>query len=223
MELDQWIRWALAADLPSSRAIGQHAVGRVLVALAVYANRDGIAWPSTYTLADDVSGLSRRDVRNALEALEASGVISKAGKAGRATRWHLNSTDEQAGNPADRQAGEWAGEQAGNQAGEQAGEWAGGSAGYPAPNRTEEKRSRRRSAIADEDNPARANRNAVPFSSEASAPRCQSDASASTGGWGGRWEGHAGFEEGEDPEPATTGGWGSGSTLGGWGSSYGNF
>jgi hypothetical protein len=129
MELDQWIKWALAADLPSNRSIGQHAVGRVLVALATYANRDGIAWPSTYTLADDVSGLSRRDIRNALEALDDAGVITKAGKAGRATRWRLNAPDEEAGDPAHRRAGE--------QAGQWAGEWAGKQAGYPAPNRTE--------------------------------------------------------------------------------------
>jgi hypothetical protein len=119
------IRWALGAQLPSTRAIGQHATGRVLVALATYANPEGIAWPSTYTLESDLSGLNRRDIRNALEALEQAGLIANVGRVGRSIRWRLS-----AGYPADVPQLEWAGESAG----EWAGEWAGESAGYPAPN-----------------------------------------------------------------------------------------
>jgi hypothetical protein len=134
-ELDDLIRWALAADLPSSKAIGRHAVGRVLVALVAYANRDGIAWPSTYTLEGDISGISRRDIRNALDLLEESGLIANVGKAGRSIRWKLSagypaqSDDAEPQEQAGEQAGEWAGQWAGTWAGEQAGT----SAGYPAP------------------------------------------------------------------------------------------
>lgn len=69
-------RWALAQDCPSSKAIGSHAVNRVLVALAQYANDKGECWPSRSTLTRDVSGMAQRDVQNALHLLEVSGIVS---------------------------------------------------------------------------------------------------------------------------------------------------
>lgn len=142
--------WALAAPLPDgSRAIGRHAIGRVLVALALHADGAGVCWPSAETIAREVSGLSRRDVRNALDALQAAGLIECDGGhgRGRVRRWRLLagypatvmpdqrrlSGEQLAGNPATSEGPNLAG----NMAGELAGDMAGELAGYPAPNRTE--------------------------------------------------------------------------------------
>ncbi|WP_341359070.1 helix-turn-helix domain-containing protein [Georgenia sp. M64] len=151
---DTLLAWALAADLPSTRQIGPHAVGRVLAALTLYADAQGIAWPSAQTLAGDVSGLSRRDVRNALDALAAAGLIAVAEAApGRVTRWRLcaphlagypatptdvagypatPTSEDLAGSPATHLAGDLAGDLAGYPATHLAGDLAGDLAGYPA-------------------------------------------------------------------------------------------
>jgi hypothetical protein len=127
-EVHDLVRWANASDLPSTRHIGRHAVGRVLLGLAVHADRNGDAWPSAQTLADQISGLSRWDVRNALDALESHGLIKRNGLRGRSIVWRL--AIDMAGFPATSGAGDVAGEVAGT------------SAGYPAPKRREVKRTR---------------------------------------------------------------------------------
>lgn len=89
MEVHDLVRWANAADAPSDRSIGRNAVARVLVQLAAHATADGDAWPSQRTLADEISGLARRDVQNALELLEQAELIKRNGNVGRATRYRL--------------------------------------------------------------------------------------------------------------------------------------
>ncbi|MFJ4173460.1 helix-turn-helix domain-containing protein [Microbacterium sp. NPDC089696] len=84
-------RWALAQDCPSTKAIGSHAVNRVLVALAQYANERGECWPSRSTLTRDLAGMAQRDVQNALHALETAGIVSAdQHQKGRVARRTLN-------------------------------------------------------------------------------------------------------------------------------------
>ena len=67
-----------------------------------YANRDQTAWPGAWTLADDVTGLHRRDVTNALEVLEMlNGLIAWDGKRGRAIVWRFVITDVDVSRPPD--------------------------------------------------------------------------------------------------------------------------
>ena len=135
-------RWALRVDLPRTPQVGPDRVGRVLVGLVQYADTDAEAWPSAERLSGDLSGLSRRDVRNALEALAASGLIAAVTtpQRGRSVRWRLN--HDLAGSPAKSSrlpdlnlAGSPATPATANLAGELAGELA----GSPATNRREEK------------------------------------------------------------------------------------
>jgi hypothetical protein len=136
---DDWMEWALSTPIPSRAvSIGQSSTRLILVALALHANAEGFAFPSAQTIADKINGMHRRDVRNALEVLEAGGVIARAGKVGRAVRWHLNSLDK-AGFPATSHSRDMAGYPANDVAGNMAGNVAGNLAGYPAPNRTEQK------------------------------------------------------------------------------------
>ena len=87
-------RWALLVPIKYPAGIGEHMVKLVLVAPTEYANRDQTAWPGARTLADDVSGLHRRDVTNALEVLEKlNGLIARDGKRGRAIVWRFVITD----------------------------------------------------------------------------------------------------------------------------------
>ena len=135
---DDWLWWALAVPLPEPpRTIGRHALRLVLVALAAHAGPDCLSWPAAQTLADAVAGLSRRDVRNALEVLEEGAIIARAGRKGRATCWRLGSFP--AGDNPSEVAGYPASTSARQLAGEVAGEVAGQVAGYPAANRTEQK------------------------------------------------------------------------------------
>lgn len=125
---DDLTRWALRVPLPSSRQVGSDRVGRVLVALVQYADGQGMAWPSADTLAADVSGLSRRDVRNALEALADAGLIvaTEPRGRGRVTPWRIvRPVDNEAGTPATIRDANLAGNVAGNVAGELAGNMAG--------------------------------------------------------------------------------------------------
>lgn len=123
---DDLTRWALGVPLPSTRQVGADRVGRVLVALVQYADAAGNAWPSADTLAADVSGVTRRDVRNALDALAAAGLIAatEPRSRGRVTRWQvvgLPPVENMAGIPAtpivEQLAGNMAGELAGDVAG----------------------------------------------------------------------------------------------------------
>jgi hypothetical protein len=134
--------WALRVPLPRSAQIGTDRVGRVLVALVQYADATGMAWPSADLLAADVSGITRRDARNALDLLAEAGLIRAAEerKRGRALRWRIladtaitdhlagipatsdrESEPEMAGVPASSPVPELAGELAGNMAGSLAG------------------------------------------------------------------------------------------------------
>lgn len=141
LEVHDLVRWANASDVPSTRQIGRHPVARVLVQLAAHANRECDAWPSAQTLADQISGLSRWDVRNALTVLETAGLIKRNGLRGRAVVWRL--VIDMAGMPATSDRVKPAGYPATSPAGDVAGEVAGDVAGYPATKRREVKRTPR--------------------------------------------------------------------------------
>ncbi|MGW9184829.1 helix-turn-helix domain-containing protein [Agromyces sp. NPDC055661] len=94
LSVDELTRWALATPLrkPEGDTKRQVSVDRqrlVLIALVGYADRDGRAFPSAQRLADDIAGMVRGDVQRALNGLEASNVIARDGKAGRAVRWRV--------------------------------------------------------------------------------------------------------------------------------------
>lgn len=123
---DELIWWALAAEIPPSRHIGADRARVVLITLVMHANANGVAWPAASTIAKAI-GLSRWDVRNAFDALEAAGLIERVAEhVSRSAAWHM------AGMPAIDMAGEVAGDVAG--------EVAGDVAGMPATNRREVKR-----------------------------------------------------------------------------------
>uniref|UniRef100_UPI0028E79051 helix-turn-helix domain-containing protein n=1 Tax=Microbacterium aurum TaxID=36805 RepID=UPI0028E79051 len=84
---DELTAWALRVPVVGTRQIGEASTKLVLIALCQYANADRAAWPSAQTLADDL-GSTRRDVRNALAALEAAGLIA-AVAGGRSKRWQI--------------------------------------------------------------------------------------------------------------------------------------
>ncbi|WP_395659146.1 helix-turn-helix domain-containing protein [Nocardioides sp.] len=104
-ETHDLVRWANAAEVRGTRQVGRHAVARVLVQLAVHADSSGIAWPSQETLASEISGVTRRDVRNALAVLESEGLILRVDRRGRAQAYLLAVTDR-AGYPANELAGD---------------------------------------------------------------------------------------------------------------------
>ena len=97
------VEWALSRSIPSSKHVGSDRSRCVLVALATHVSGDGLSWPSAQTLANEIDGLSRRDVRNAEDVLVAAGLISAIDRRrGRSIRWRLNI----AGLPASPHAGE---------------------------------------------------------------------------------------------------------------------
>jgi len=142
--------WALSVPIASTKQISSARARLVLLVLCDHVNNRGIAWPSVKTIAERLQELAPRDVRNAFDALEASGVISRAGNqaARQAVHWRI------AGYPAnptrDSPRSDYAGNIAGLFAGHYAGNIAGDYAGYPATNGIEEKGSAR----AREDAPA---------------------------------------------------------------------
>lgn len=132
--VDALTRWALRAPLPSSRQTGADRAGRVLVALVQYANSvSGLAWPSPQTLAADLGGMSRRDVRNALDLLADAGLIvaTESPRAGRPMRWAFAADIDLAGIPA-TSAPSRPVDNSPNLAGNLAGDLAGDLAGIPA-------------------------------------------------------------------------------------------
>ncbi|KAA9135741.1 helix-turn-helix domain-containing protein [Microbacterium caowuchunii] len=136
---DDLLWWALSTALPAGRSnVGTDRAIRVLVALALHADVDGIAWPSAQTLADRLPGLHRRDVRNALDALEGAGHISRVAGPDRrrSVTWRLNAPNL-AGIPAIPAPANVAGISATHVAGNVAGHPAGHLARIPATNRTE--------------------------------------------------------------------------------------
>jgi hypothetical protein len=138
MRTSDLTRWALAVTLPKSPQIGADRVGRVLVALVQYADAERVAWPSADTLASDVSGVTRRDVRNALDVLVNAGLIehTQAAKRGRTMRWLI--APNVAGMPANSQPVENVAGMPATASAELAGELAGNKAGMPAMKRTEQ-------------------------------------------------------------------------------------
>lgn len=62
----------------------------MLVALVQYA-KHGIAFPSVATLSEDIGGMHKRDIENALAVLEAARIIEPAEpkRQGRTTRWRV--------------------------------------------------------------------------------------------------------------------------------------
>ncbi|MCR2784073.1 MULTISPECIES: helix-turn-helix domain-containing protein [unclassified Microbacterium] len=134
--IDELTRWALSATVSGNRQVGAWASKCVLIALCQYANQDLEAWPSADSIAADV-GMTRRDARNALDALEHNRLIERASRqVGRSTRWVILA--DLAGYPATKPAGDVAGNLAGDVAGNLAGDVAGFVAGYPATKGKEE-------------------------------------------------------------------------------------
>ncbi|MHC3000357.1 helix-turn-helix domain-containing protein [Microbacterium sp. HJ5] len=93
METADFVLWAVRQHPSGSRAVGEHAAVRVLVALCTYANERAEAWPSLATLAYDVD-MPVRTVRAALDVLRDSGLIAPAEspRVGRVTRWRIAAT-----------------------------------------------------------------------------------------------------------------------------------
>ncbi|WP_260981287.1 helix-turn-helix domain-containing protein [Curtobacterium pusillum] len=112
----------------------------VLIALAQYADPEGYAFPSAETIAHDVAGVQRRNVRDALELLASAGVIERVAAPRRSVTWRLRT--DLAGVPAPAESSRVAGDLAGDVAGDLAGDVAGDLAGMPATNRTEPKRTK---------------------------------------------------------------------------------
>jgi hypothetical protein len=95
MRTYQRIDWALRQGLPKTHGTGKNAIGRVLVAMANDADEwTGETSISIRTLASDLSGLHRRDIQNAVQALEAEGLIRRRGMDGRRVVWVVGPTKE---------------------------------------------------------------------------------------------------------------------------------
>lgn len=107
--------------ISSTKQVGSDRARLVLLRLVEYAAGDGLAYPSAQTLADGIAGLTRRDVRNAFDALEGQGLIERV--------------------PSQRKSVTWRVVVAGDLAGDLAGHVAGDLAGMPATNGSEANRS----------------------------------------------------------------------------------
>lgn len=120
-DVDDLRTWARLAPIESTKQAGVDRIRHVLLLLIEYAAGDGIAYPSSQTLADQIANLNRRDVRNALDALAEQGFIERVpGPARRSVSWRV--LPDLAGMPAKRDV---------------AGDLAGDLAGMPATNRSE--------------------------------------------------------------------------------------
>lgn len=139
MNPNDFVWWALRQAPAGTRQTGVATAKLVLIALALHASSDGIAYPGQDTIAEE-TGLDRRTVRNSLALLDDQGFIKKVGSAGRAIKYQLQANEsypQLAGYPANPELFEMAGAMAGQLAGASAG----ASAGYPAANRTEQNRT----------------------------------------------------------------------------------
>lgn len=139
MNPNDFVWWALRQAPAGTRQTGVATAKLVLIALALHASSDGIAYPGQDTIAEE-AGLDRRTVRNSLALLDDQGFIKKVGAAGRAIKYQLQANEgypQLAGYPANTELFEMAGQLAGTMAGQLAGT----SAGYPATNRTEQNRT----------------------------------------------------------------------------------
>ncbi len=81
--------WAWSAHIESTKQVGSDRVRLVLLRLVEHADPAGRAFPGSKTVADNIPGLSRRDVDNAFAALESQGLIIRAGTRSRARVWQL--------------------------------------------------------------------------------------------------------------------------------------
>jgi DNA-binding transcriptional MocR family regulator len=75
----------MTTPLPSSKQVGVHTVRVVLLAWAMHADGEGVAWPSYERLAG-ATGVHARTVRSAFAALEAEGVLGRITRAGVGSR-----------------------------------------------------------------------------------------------------------------------------------------
>lgn len=93
-------RWLARGGL-KSLGLTMHE-GWVLVALVDHADRDGIAWPSQYTIAADL-GIARSTVQLALTRLVEVGAIveHEPGRQGRSARYRIGNAAQ-----LDRQSGQ---------------------------------------------------------------------------------------------------------------------
>lgn len=82
---DEVLRWAMSTPLPSSKQVGEHAARVVLLAWAMHANNEGVAWPS-YERLSEMSGVHRWSVQNAVKALEEEGVLGRVTRSGIGSR-----------------------------------------------------------------------------------------------------------------------------------------
>ncbi|MDQ1084187.1 MULTISPECIES: helix-turn-helix domain-containing protein [Microbacterium] len=86
---DELVWWALTVPIPeTSHRIGEDRMNRVLAALAMHANPDRIAWPSSESLGKSLS-LNRRTVRNVFDALVEAKLIERTPSRSRSTAWRI--------------------------------------------------------------------------------------------------------------------------------------
>ncbi|WP_156459355.1 helix-turn-helix domain-containing protein [Microbacterium sp. Leaf436] len=86
---DELVWWALTVPIPeTSHRIGEDRMNRVLAALAMHANIDRIAWPSSESLGKSLS-LNRRTVRNVFDALVEAKLIERTPSRSRSTAWRI--------------------------------------------------------------------------------------------------------------------------------------
>lgn len=86
---DELVWWALTVPIPDTgHRVGEDRLSRILVALAMHANADRIAWPSADSIGKSL-GIDRRTVRGAFDALKSAGLIERVDSKTRSTAWRL--------------------------------------------------------------------------------------------------------------------------------------
>lgn len=86
---DELVWWALTVPIPETgHRVGEDRLSRILIALALHANSDRIAWPSAGSVGRSL-GIDRRTIRGAFDALESAGLIERAKSHTRSTAWRL--------------------------------------------------------------------------------------------------------------------------------------
>lgn len=86
---DELVWWALTVPIPETgHRVGEDRLSRILVALAMHANSERVAWPSADSVGKSL-GIDRRTVRGAFDALKSAGLIERAESNTRSTAWRL--------------------------------------------------------------------------------------------------------------------------------------
>ena len=86
---DELVWWALTVPIPETgHRVGEDRLSRILVALAMHANSNRIAWPSADSVGKSL-GIDRRTVRGAFDALKSAGLIERTESNTRSTAWRL--------------------------------------------------------------------------------------------------------------------------------------